>query len=311
MRSPRVCDLPDPPAGRVGWPWTSESTPVPERRIDGGPWPRISVVTPSYNQGEYIESTIRSVLLQGYADLEYIVVDGGSTDDSVKIIKKYDPWLKYWVTESDGGMYDAINKGFQHSTGEIMTWLNSDDMYVPDGLWAVGDVLAQYGRDVEWLTTTPSFCDATGRVCNPFDTRCVDTGLIRRGLYDGRVLACIGQESTFWRRSLWDCCGGAVDATLSAAGDFELWVKMSRYAELFSLRHSVATFRRHAMQKTATSMATYNAEVDSVLDRAGCNIRLHAVLRTRPGQRIAHALVRLRRRGRILRRDLQSKRWQG
>lgn len=96
--------------------------------------PRISIVTPSFNQGQYLEETLKSVLSQGYADLEYIVIDGGSTDDTLDVIKRYEPEIAHWVSEKDRGQSDAINKGLRRATGEIVTWLNSDDMFMPNAL---------------------------------------------------------------------------------------------------------------------------------------------------------------------------------
>lgn len=121
-------DLPAPPLGKTGWPWTEQTEPLPERMPDGSEYPRISIITPSYNQGEFIEETIRSVLLQGYPNLEYIIIDGGSTDNSVEIIKKYEPWLTYWVSQPDKGQTDAIQQGFNRITGVVWNWLNSDDL---------------------------------------------------------------------------------------------------------------------------------------------------------------------------------------
>jgi len=133
MRCPGIKDLP-PPECKTGWPWTEESPRLSDTRPNGLPWPRISIVTPSLNQGTFIEKTIRSVLLQGYPNLEYIVMDGGSTDGSVEIIKKYEKWLSYWQSAPDKGQSNAINMGFAHAEGEILTWLNSDDHYCRDAL---------------------------------------------------------------------------------------------------------------------------------------------------------------------------------
>ena len=133
-RSTGVRQLPPPPAGRTGWPWTDGCTSFEATRPDGSAWPRISIVTPSFNQGRYLEETIRSVLLQGYPNLEFHILDGGSTDDSVEIIRKYEPWLSSWVSRRDKGQSDAINQGFQKCSGEIFTWICSDDLLAPDAL---------------------------------------------------------------------------------------------------------------------------------------------------------------------------------
>ena len=126
-----VKDLPPPPPGKTGWPWTQQSEPLPEKMEDGSEWPNISIVTPSYNQGQFIEETIRSVLLQGYPNLEYIIIDGGSTDSSVEIIKKYEQYLAYWVSEPDRGQSHGINKGLEKCTGDYIAWMNSSDCYIP------------------------------------------------------------------------------------------------------------------------------------------------------------------------------------
>ncbi|NNF28979.1 MAG: glycosyltransferase, partial [Gemmatimonadetes bacterium] len=141
--APTLDDLPPPPEGRTGWPWTEGSEPLPPTRPDGRPWPLVTVVTPSYNQAHFLEETVRSVLLQGYPRLEYMIVDGGSTDGSVEVMQKYAPWLAYGVSEKDDGQSDAINKGFARATGDVQAWLNSDDVYFADTL---GEAVAEMDR---------------------------------------------------------------------------------------------------------------------------------------------------------------------
>lgn len=143
MRCPTLADLPPPPHDRFGWPWTEECPQLPELRPDGSPWPRISIVTPSYNQGQFIEETIRSILLQGYPDIEYIIADGGSRDDSVSIIKKYEPWLSSWISERDRGQSDAINKGLNRTSGAVWAFINSDDWLSKNALSIVGLVYTE------------------------------------------------------------------------------------------------------------------------------------------------------------------------
>lgn len=137
MGCERLNQLPVAEPGRSGWPWTEETEPVPAEAPGGGPWPRISIVTPSFNQGIYLEETLRSVLLQGYPNLEFFVMDGGSTDSSVAILRKYGPWLSGWASERDRGQSDAINKGFSRCTGELFNWICSDDLLQPGALHAV------------------------------------------------------------------------------------------------------------------------------------------------------------------------------
>ena len=143
MACPTLKKFPDPPNNKNGWPWTQESELLPEKMPDGKPWPKISIVTPSFNQGRFIEETIRSVLLQGYPNLEYIIIDGASTDNSVEIIKKYSPWLSYWISEPDKGQSNAINKGLLHCTGDIFNWINSDDLLCPMALLSVAAAWAK------------------------------------------------------------------------------------------------------------------------------------------------------------------------
>ena len=135
VRRPSLASLPQPPAGRTGWPWTEQSLRLPERTPTGGAWPRLTIVTPSFNQGRFIEATIRSILLQGYPDLEYFVLDGGSSDGTREIIAKYAPWIDFAISEPDRGQSSAINRGLSMGSGSHATWINSDDMLCQNALF--------------------------------------------------------------------------------------------------------------------------------------------------------------------------------
>src|SRR5882672_2272557 len=163
VQYPGLSDLPQPPAAKVGWPWTEATDSLPELRSNGQPWPKVTIVTPSYNQGEFLEETIRSVLLQGYPNLEYIIIDGGSTDRSVEIIRRYEKWLAHWVSERDRGQSDAINKGFSRSTGDICAYLNSDDVYLPHALLSVARLFEKH-PDAALLYGDCQLIDESSRV---------------------------------------------------------------------------------------------------------------------------------------------------
>ncbi len=241
--------------------------------MSAGALPTISIVTPSYNQAPFLEDAIRSVLDQRYPNLEYVVVDGGSTDGSVEIIRRYEERLTGWLSEPDRGQYDAINKGFARTKGEIMAWLNSDDMYVPWAFSVVGEIFSRF-PDIEWLTTLFMLVwDEGGRAvaCLP------EEGFTRRGFFRGEHLEVPGsphrrniqQESTFWRRSLWEKAGGRVDAGLRLAGDFDLWARFFGHTDLVGVETPLAGFRVHPGQKTASCMREYIAEAKEVLARNG------------------------------------------
>ena len=181
MRSPTLTQLPHSPHGKsstepgfcTGWHWAEESPQLPDNMTDGSPWPRISIVTPSYNQGQFIEETIRSVLLQGYPNLEYIIIDGGSKDNSVELIKKYESWLAYWTSEKDRGQTHAINKGFKRVTGVIFAWLNSDDVYLPGALHRVANEF-QAHKELVMLAGECINVDISGREISRKGSRTFD-----------------------------------------------------------------------------------------------------------------------------------------
>ncbi|WP_017314698.1 glycosyltransferase family 2 protein [Mastigocladopsis repens] len=165
-------DLPSPPPDKIGWPWTVQSSQFSEQIPDGFEYPRISIVTPNYNYGHFLEETIRSVLLQGYPNLEYIIIDGGSTDNSVEIIKKYEKWLSFWVSEKDSGQANAINKGIDLATGTWFNWLNSDDILLPTCLKTLVEI-SQIVKEAQWITGARIDIDKSGKmvdICVPWRT---------------------------------------------------------------------------------------------------------------------------------------------
>jgi glycosyltransferase involved in cell wall biosynthesis len=264
MRCPSLFELPAPPTGCTGWPWTAEGQQLPEVMPDGSPWPYISLVTPSYNQDAYLEATIRSILLQGYPNLEYIIIDGGSTDGSPDIIRKYEPWLSYWETGPDDGQYSAIQKGFQLSTGKIMAWLNSDDLYFPWALHTVAEIFSTFPH-IKWLSTT-SLC-TMGSSGSPFNISRVPE-YSRRAYFSQDLIKnpiTIQQESTFWKRDLWDQSGAQFNNDLNYAGDFELWTRFWQFEELATTSLPLGMFRYHKNQKTI-NIAAYFDEARIVLD---------------------------------------------
>jgi glycosyltransferase involved in cell wall biosynthesis len=237
-------------------------------------FPKISIVTPSYNQAGYLEQTILSVLSQQYPNLEYIIIDGGSTDGSVDIIKKYEDQLTYWVSEPDKGLYDAVKKGFDKSTGEIMAWINSDDMYHRNAFYAVSEIFQTFPQ-VEWIQGLPTFYDEKGR--------CTTLGAFKRwSIYDyySGEYKWIQQESTFWKRSLWEKIAGDFRTDLKYAGDLALWASFFQHAGLYSLPFFLSGFRRRASNQFSKEHAEdYHAEAKIVLQNLSISEKEKKVIR--------------------------------
>ncbi|HEX8531704.1 MAG TPA: glycosyltransferase family 2 protein [Cytophagales bacterium] len=266
MHCPSLAALPPPPPGKTGWPWTEEG-PAPAAR-EGDAWPAISIVTPSYNQGRYLEQTIRSVLLQGYPALEYIVVDGGSTDDSVAILRKYAPWITYWASEPDGGQTDAINKGFARCTGEVFNWLNSDDYYEPGALLAVGRQFADPRVEVV-CGRERVFEDV-----NPSEGQLHPGSTVRERLEETLFTAHIDQPVTFFRRS---AIAGhlPLSVSLKYLMDVQLWLSYLLAAgqdHIARVPDVLVNFRLHGQSKTVAQAAHFAQERAALLGSLGQRI---------------------------------------
>jgi hypothetical protein len=234
---------------------------------------KISIVTPSFNQCRFLERSMRSVLGQEAGDLEYIVIDGGSTDGSAETIKAHAAQLAYWRSRPDRGYADALNEGFGRSTGEIMGWLNSDDMLTPWALRAVESVF-QALPEVEWVTTLyPLVMNEEGVVIAARQSEGYNAGAFFRGrnvpLAPRFYTSVIQQESTFWRRSLWERAGSRLDDSLRMAGDFELWARFFKHAELYAIGVPLGCFRFQKQSFTSSAMAGYLDECRAVLGRYG------------------------------------------
>jgi glycosyltransferase involved in cell wall biosynthesis len=217
----------------------SRRSDVPTFRRSDDSLPRISLVTPVFNSAKYLEQTIRSVLAQQYPNLEYFIVDGGSTDGTLDIIRKYESQITAWISEPDNGMYDALNKGFARTSGEIMGWISATDQYHVGGLSVVGSVFRDL-PDVAWITGR-----ATGFNDDGMTTVVLDLPHWSRLRFLAGANRYIQQESTFWRRSLWEKAGARVDSSRRNGCDFELWVRFFRHARIYPVDALIGGYRSH------------------------------------------------------------------
>ncbi|HXY49226.1 MAG TPA: glycosyltransferase family 2 protein [Terriglobales bacterium] len=231
------------------------------RSSSAASWPRISLVTPVFNSARYLEAALHSVLSQEYPNLEYIVVDGGSTDGTVEIIRRHATQLHTWISQPDRGMYDAINKGFALSSGEVMGWISATDLLHAGSLFVVGGVFRAFPQ-VEWITGR-----ATG-----FNHEGMAVEVLRLRRWSRmRFLAganrYIQQESTFWRRSLWERTGSRVDDSRRSASDFELWVRFFRQARLYTVDALIGGFRSHPDSLGLQNLEECHRIHDEILDK--------------------------------------------
>jgi hypothetical protein len=279
---------------QYSWPWGVS----PTFSSDGGALPRISVVTPNYNGARFLEATIRSVICQGYKNLQYIVVDGASTDDSMKIIDRYRDHISVVICEPDRGHGNALNKGFARADGEILAWLNSDDMYLPWALHTVAEVFTTFPH-VRWIEGQPHLWDHTGRLyvkhSNHIPVNQYDFLL---GRYEW-----IQQESVFWRRGLWHEAGSSISEDYKIMIDGELWTRFFLHAPLHRVQYLLGGFRLHRAnrshdytvvhQEMRRAIDTMRAALDpSVLDIMQRVSRLMSWLSPIPSLSVQSAIAR-------------------
>lgn len=255
MRCPSLTELPSPPPNKVGWSWTEESQQLPDQMSDGSEWPKISIVTPSYNQGKFIEETIRSVLLQGYPNLEYIIIDGGSTDQSVDIIKKYEKWLSYWLSEPDRGQSNAINKGFSQASGEILAWLNSDDYYLKDALHQVATQFIKQPVNVGAVVGIGHKINLRKEVIYTPTISDLNYDTFLQWLNDGNFM----QPSAFFRKQAWEKCGPLCE-DLKYPMDVDLFLKIAKNYQFKRINQSLSHAYAHETAKTTGERIFCRAE---------------------------------------------------
>jgi len=262
-RTTQLVELPPPPRGKTGWPWTEERLQPPTEALNSRLWPRISIVTPSYNQADFIEKTIRSVLLQGYPNLEYIVIDGASSDGSQNIISKYESWLDYWVSEPDKGQAHAINKGASIAGGKIFGWLNSDDFFMPGALHVVAELYRKHQEAVAWVGGCYRI-KPNGQILS----RVIPRNLDRDSLADWYWQGFFFQPSCFFVARAWEELG-YLDESLYIAFDYDWWLRLMTLGPFTSTTKmlSVATIHRDA--KTQARINKMRAEMSTVQMRHG------------------------------------------
>jgi glycosyltransferase involved in cell wall biosynthesis len=263
MRCPTLAELPPPPPGRVGWPWTEECQRLPATMPGGGAWPTISIVTPSYNQAAFLEETIRSVLLQGYPSLEYVVMDGGSTDGSAELIRKYEPWLSFVHIGPDGGQSAAIREGFRHTTGEIQAWINSDDRFLAGAFGRVGQFFAER-PSVVFGSGDVNVIDGAGRLIHR-----VYAVRPNRTLTANLGLHVWPQQGCFWRRSAY-LRAGEVDPSWRFCMDRDLFLRLVAVGASRRIPGApLGEFRIHADTKTSTMQDVARAESAKLIRHYG------------------------------------------
>jgi glycosyltransferase involved in cell wall biosynthesis len=254
-------------SGATWWPWTEETD---ETIYDPSiAWPKISIVTPSYNQGGFIEETIRSVVLQNYPNLEYIIIDGRSSDNTTEIIKKYQRWISYWVSEPDRGQSHAINKGFERCTGEIFNWINSDDWYLKETFFEVASSFLK-NRSAKVVSGSENHISLTGEITQFAGT------FVERTLASSIELSYISQPSTFFRLTSFKQLGPLVES-LHYSMDAELWIRfllMFGTKPFLKIKKALVNFRFHSNSKTVNNLVNNSLALNFLVEKSSITVHL-------------------------------------
>jgi len=239
---------------------------------------RLSVVTPSLNQGAFLRATIDSVLSQGYEDLEYVVIDGGSDDGSAETVGEYGDHLAYWVSEHDDGLYHALNRGFARTTGDVMGWIDSSDLHYPWTLATVAEIFTQL-PEVQWIMGMSTRFSSVG------GPRSVQRGYFNAYDFLAGDYRWIQQESVFWRRSLWERAGARLDDDFRRAADFDLWLRFLKLAPLHHVDTVLGGWRVHDDHLGESGRGEYSREAELLVSRFAAEAS--------PRQRARARMVRL------------------
>jgi O-antigen biosynthesis protein len=228
--------------------------------ISANGWPKLSLVTAVFNGEHYLEETFRSVIGQCYPNLEYIVVNDGSTDGTSRIIQKYAKHISCVIEQENRGLYAALNAGFAKSTGSVLGWINSNDLLHVNGLHIVGSVLSAL-PSVQWITGWPTYFTDQGYAV-------IEKRMPRwsRRRFLAGANRFIQQESTYWKRTLWDQAGGQLSTKYRAEGDFELWVRFFRHAKLYTVDGLIGGYRCHPNALSQGNLERYTRTCDEIAD---------------------------------------------
>ncbi|MBD1873998.1 glycosyltransferase [Nodosilinea sp. FACHB-131] len=268
-----LVDLPTPAPGKTGWPWTEQSKPEGGRMPDGSEYPGISIVTPSYNQGQFIEETIRSVLLQGYPNLEYIIIDGGSTDNTIDIIRKYEAFLTFWISEKDEGQSHGINKGFHRVTGDLVGWQNSDDFYYPNVFFEAA-VKSKFFPDYDVFYGARTYLNLEAQGSFTEDINMSNFDLLKM-IPDGNM----SNQSMFFRRKVFQE-GNFLDQSFNHCMDIEFfWRLIERGYKFKFVPELRGCYRLHENCKGQSDNNSYFSDILKIHERIYLNRNLKRAVR--------------------------------